>query len=61
MNINNNLIWDNIDWNEINLFINKIQSRIVKASLVNVNIFLYKKWKIIMYNNQNLHLSQRAF
>ena len=40
MNINNNLIWDNIDWNEINLFINKIQSRIVKASL-------NKNWKLI--------------
>lgn len=40
MNINNKLIWDNIDWNEINLFINKIQSRIVKASL-------NKNWKLI--------------
>ena len=40
MNINNELIWDNIDWNEINLFINKIQSRIVKASLK-------KNWKLI--------------
>ena len=50
MNINNNLIWDNIDWNEINLFINKIQSRIVKASL-------NKNWKLIKdlqnkYGNQ---------
>lgn len=40
MNIDNKLIWDNIDWNEINLFINKIQSRIVKASL-------NKNWKLI--------------
>ena len=40
MNINNKLIWDNIDQNEINLFINKIQSRIVKASL-------NKNWKLI--------------
>ncbi|MEG2018807.1 MAG: reverse transcriptase domain-containing protein, partial [Clostridium sp.] len=40
MNINDKLIWDNTDWNEINLFINKIQSRIVKASL-------NKNWKLI--------------
>lgn len=29
---------------ELNNSLNKIQD-------VNVNIFLYKKWKIIMYNN----------
>lgn len=40
MNINNKLTWDNIDWNEINLFINKIQSRIIKAAL-------NKNWKLI--------------
>lgn len=40
MNKNSKLIWDNIDWNKINLFINRIQSRIVKATL-------NKNWKLI--------------
>lgn len=42
MNINNNLIWDNIDWNEINLFIN-----------VNDNITMNREWKIKMYKNDH--------
>lgn len=29
----------------------QVQERIEKKLDVNVNIFLYKKWKIIMYNN----------
>lgn len=40
MNKNDILIWNNLDWNKINLFINKIQSRIVKATSK-------KNWKLI--------------
>lgn len=34
--------------NYINDYMHKVSKSIID---VNVNIFLYKKWKIIMYNN----------
>lgn len=37
---NETLIWRNLDWNKIELFINKIQSRIVKVTL-------NKNWKLV--------------
>ena len=48
-------------YNKLVKKINSIEYDKLKFSYVNVNIFLYKNWKIIMYNNQNLHFSQRAF